>query len=62
MAKEYESEHTIFMRQWLAAHPEELQEQKDGRAMWWDKPQDAAAQRGYDAAKVKQEAYFGNGM
>ena len=34
----YESEHTKFMREWMAKHPEELQEQKKGRALWWDKP------------------------
>lgn len=34
----YESEHTKFMREWLQAHPEEVAEQKAGRALWWDKP------------------------
>ena len=33
----YESDLTRFMRQFLAAHPEELDERKRGRALWWDK-------------------------
>ena len=35
----YESDHTKFMREWMAKHPEELEEQKKGRALWWDRPQ-----------------------
>ena len=34
----YESDATRFLRQFLAEHPEELDEQKKGRALWWDKP------------------------
>ena len=33
----YESELTKFMREFLAAHPEEVESQKKGRAVWWDK-------------------------
>ena len=35
--KPYESELTKFMREYLAAHPEEIESQKIGRAAWWDK-------------------------
>lgn len=35
----YESEHTLFMREWLAQHPDQLEVRKTGRAMWWDRPQ-----------------------
>ena len=35
--KPYESELTQFMREYLAAHPEEIESQKIGRAVWWDK-------------------------
>ena len=35
--KPYESELTRFMREYLAAHPEEIESQKTGRAAWWDK-------------------------
>ena len=29
----YESEHTKFMREWMAKHPEQREEQKKGRAL-----------------------------
>lgn len=35
--KAYESDLTRFMREFLAAHPEEIESQKIGRAAWWDK-------------------------
>lgn len=54
----YESEHTKFMREWLAAHPEELEQQKKGRALWWDKPQDAEAQRQLATARVPVKPYY----
>ncbi|WP_374496374.1 DUF3460 family protein [Zoogloea sp.] len=53
----YESEHTKFMREWMEKHPEEREEQKKGRALWWDKPQDAETTRQYDKAKVPAKAY-----
>jgi hypothetical protein len=33
----YESDLTKFMRQFLAEHPEEVESQRKGRAIWWDK-------------------------
>ncbi len=36
----YESDLTKFMRQFLAEHPEELESQRKGRAIWWDKKPD----------------------
>jgi hypothetical protein len=33
----YESELTRFIRQFLAEHPEEIESQRKGRAIWWDK-------------------------
>ena len=33
----YESDLTKFMRQYLADHPEEVESQRKGRAIWWDK-------------------------
>ena len=55
----YESEHTKWMREWLAKHPEELQVQKSGRALWWDKPpQDEEAMRRLAEARVPQKAYY----
>jgi hypothetical protein len=39
----YESDLTKFMREYLQAHPEEVESQRKGRAIWWDK---TAADRG----------------
>ena len=33
----YESDITKFMREFLKQHPEEVDSQKKGRAIWWDK-------------------------
>ena len=38
---QYESDITKFMRQFLEKHPEEVESQKTGRAVWWDKTPDA---------------------
>ena len=35
--RQYESEATKFMRDFMAQHPEELESQKKGRGAWWDK-------------------------
>ncbi len=37
---QYESDLTRFMRQYLEQHPEEIDSQKKGRAVWWDKSPD----------------------
>jgi hypothetical protein len=55
----YESEHTKWMREWLAQHPQEVDEQKTGRALWWDKPaQSLDAQKRTAAALVPNKAYY----
>ena len=36
----YESDITKFMREYLKQHPEEVESQKQGRAIWWDKRPD----------------------
>jgi hypothetical protein len=33
----YESDLTRFMRKYLEQHPEEIESQQKGRAIWWDK-------------------------
>ncbi len=54
----YESDHTRWMREWLEKHPEELQVQKSGRALWWDKPaQDQDSVRRLAASRVPQKPY-----
>lgn len=55
----YESEHTKFIREWLEQHPEELLEQKKGRALWWDKPPRPLASLQQDSeATVPVKAYY----
>jgi hypothetical protein len=39
----YESDLTKFMKQFLAEHPEEVESQRRGRAIWWDKSLDERA-------------------
>jgi hypothetical protein len=38
--RRYVSEHTLWMRDMQAAHPEWVEAQASGRALWWDKLQD----------------------
>ena len=33
----YESDLTKFMKDFLSAHPEEVESQKKARSIWWDK-------------------------
>ncbi|MCX7150763.1 MAG: DUF3460 family protein [Rhodocyclales bacterium] len=55
----YESEHTKFMREWMQKHPEELQEQQKGRALWWDKtPRTLDTMTKEAAAEVPGKAYY----
>lgn len=54
----YESEHTKFMREWLEKHPQELEEQKKGRALWWDKPQDLETSARNAQSRVPVKSYY----
>jgi hypothetical protein len=57
--RSYESDHTRWMREWLAQHPQELDEQKNGRALWWDKSaQSPEAQRRLAETRVPQKPYY----
>ena len=54
----YESDLTKFMRQFLAEHPEEVESQRTGRAIWWDKrPKELAEERVMDNSRVAQSPY-----
>ncbi len=57
MNRNYESEITLFMRDLLAKKPQIVEEQKKGRAMWWDKTADPDALRRDDESRVRQQAY-----
>ncbi|MBB2486482.1 DUF3460 family protein [Mitsuaria sp. WAJ17] len=55
--KPYKSEVTQFIDELKAKKPTLEQEQRDGRALLWDKPVDRAAQADYRSARVAQQAY-----
>lgn len=54
----YESELTKFMREFLDKHPEEIEERKKGRALWWDKPQDLESLRRNRESSVPPKGYY----
>lgn len=53
----YTSEFTQFMKQWLEQNPAEVEVQKQGRALWWDKPQDTEVQQAHKESRVAQKPY-----
>jgi len=57
----YESEHTKFMREWMAKHPEQSAEQKTGLALWWNKqpkPLDEQRQEAVVRVAVRPYQYY----
>ncbi len=53
----YVSDHTTWMNEQLAKNPGWTEEQKIGRALWWDRKQDVdTTQRNADS-KVVQKPY-----
>jgi hypothetical protein len=57
MAKPYESDITRMIRDLLRDKPHIVQEQKKGRALWWDRKLDLEDQRRHRESSVKQQAY-----
>lgn len=53
----YESEHTKFMRELFQQRPHLVEQQKEARAIWWDKKVDLEAQKHFKEAKVSQTSY-----
>lgn len=53
----YASEATRFIDELKASQPQLDAEQRAGRALLWDRPVDRDAQREFDAARVRQQAY-----
>lgn len=53
----YESDHTIWMREMLEKNPQWAQEQKTGRAIWWDKQPNPEAARRYAESTETVKAY-----
>lgn len=55
----YESDHTQFMREWMRQNPQAREEQRAGRALWWDHPaQSLDEQRRRAEARVPQKPYY----
>ena len=57
MAKLYESDVTRMIRTLLQEKPHIVQEQKKGRALWWDKKTDPDTQKRVRESTVNQQAY-----
>ena len=57
MAQPYESDLTRMIRELLQEKPHIVQEQKKGRALWWDRKLDPDAQKRAAESKIRQKAY-----
>ena len=57
-SRHYVSEHTRFIRELLAAKPQIVEQQREGRAIWWDKtPRALAEEATMDTGRVPQSGY-----
>lgn len=55
--KNYESETTAFIRDFLKKHPEVVDKQRQARTTWWDRPQDFKERERLLAARVPKKSY-----
>ena len=55
--RNYESETTRFIREFLDQNPQVIEKQKSNRATWWDCPQNLDERKKLESAKVPQEGY-----
>ena len=53
----YVSDHTKWINEQLEKHPEWVEDQKAGRALWWDKKQDVDTSARNAESKVPQKSY-----
>ena len=53
----YVSDHTKWINEQLQKHPEWVEDQKAGRALWWDKKQDVDTTARNAESKVPQKSY-----
>ncbi len=60
--REYVSEFTRFMDSYLETHPDVMADQRQGRAIYWDKQVDLAevSRAEKEAVPVDSYYYFGN--
>lgn len=55
--KDYESEATQFLRDFLKKHPEVVDKQRAARTTWWDRPQDFRERKRLESAAVPKKGY-----
>lgn len=55
--EKYESDTTLFIREFLQKHPEVVEKQKRARATWWDKTYDAEQREAFEESKVPKSSY-----
>ncbi|HVY06255.1 MAG TPA: DUF3460 family protein [Burkholderiales bacterium] len=55
--KNYESEATQFIRDFLRKHPEVVDKQRVNRTTWWDRPQDFKERERLIEARVPKKGY-----
>lgn len=53
----YVSDHTRWMNEMLEKNPQWVEDQKAGRALWWDKKQEVEATERNAQSKVAQKPY-----
>lgn len=53
----YESDTTLFIREFLQKHPDVVEKQKKARATWWDRPYDAAQRADNEESRVAKKPY-----
>jgi hypothetical protein len=58
MAKYYESDTTRFLKDLLEQKPHIKEEQRKGRALWWDRKLDLDLVRRTQESRVPQEGYY----
>lgn len=57
-SRHYVSDHTQFIRDLFERKPDLPTQQREGRAIWWDKtPQELAERTRMDERRVPQQAY-----
>lgn len=57
MNRAYVSEYTLFMNRFLEEHPEAVDDQRVGRAIYWDRQVDLAALERAEKDSVPQDGY-----
>ena len=53
----YVSDHTKWMREMMAKNPEWAEDQRVGRAIWWDKQLDQDTQARFEQSKESNKSY-----